>query len=93
MQSYCCAPNKGFVDLQPVVSPGFQVYSTVNRAQTKSLNKHPIKINENVLRVMFKQLSYKYDRDEPEIPLFSKKELGRHSEDGEILKLIEEDLG
>jgi len=25
--------------------------------------------------------------------LFSKKELGRHSEDGEILKLIEEDLG
>ena len=43
--------------------------------KTKSLNKHPIKINENVLRVMFKQLSYKYDRDEPEIPLFSKKEL------------------
>ena len=25
--------------------------------------------------------------------LFSKKELGRHSEDGEILKLIEEELG
>ena len=25
--------------------------------------------------------------------LFSKKELGRHSEDGEILKLIEEDRG
>jgi hypothetical protein len=25
--------------------------------------------------------------------LFSKKELGRHSEDGEILKLIKEDLG
>ena len=25
--------------------------------------------------------------------LFSKKELGRHTEDGEILKLIEEDLG
>ena len=25
--------------------------------------------------------------------LFSKKELGRHSDDGEILKLIEEELG
>ena len=43
--------------------------------KAKSLNNHPIKLNENTLRVMLKQLSYKYDRDEPEIPLFSKKEL------------------
>ena len=43
--------------------------------KTKSLNNHPIKISEDVLRKMLKQLSYKYDRSEPEIPLFSKKGL------------------
>jgi len=43
--------------------------------KTKSLNNHPIKIPEEILRKMFKQLSYKYDRDKPEIPLFSNKEL------------------
>ena len=43
--------------------------------KTKNLNNHPIKISEDILRKMLKQLSYKYDRDQPEIPLFSKKEL------------------
>ena len=43
--------------------------------RTKVLNNHPIKISEDILRKMLKQLSYKYDRDEPEIPLFSSKEL------------------
>ena len=43
--------------------------------KTKSLNNHPIKISPDVLRKMFKQLSYKYDRSLPEIPLFSDKEL------------------
>ena len=43
--------------------------------KTKALNNHPIKISEDILRKMLKQLSYKYDRDEPEIPLFSSKEL------------------
>ena len=43
--------------------------------KTKSLNNHPIKIPEVILRKMLKQLSYKYDRDQPEIPLFSNKEL------------------
>ena len=43
--------------------------------KTKNLNNHPIKISEDILRRMLKQLSYKYDRDQPEIPLFSKKEL------------------
>ena len=43
--------------------------------KTKSLNNHPIKIPEVILRKMRKQLSYKYDRDQPEIPLFSEKEL------------------
>ena len=40
--------------------------------KTKNLNNHPIKISEDILRKMLKQLSYKYDRDQPEIPLFSK---------------------
>ncbi len=43
--------------------------------KTKTLNNHPIKISEDILRTMLKQLSYKYDRDEAEIPLFSNKEL------------------
>ena len=43
--------------------------------KTKSLNNHPIKIPEVILRKMLKQLSFKYDRDHPEIPLFSEKEL------------------
>ena len=43
--------------------------------KTKSLNNHPIKISPDILRKMFKQLSYKYDRSFPEIPLFSNKEL------------------
>ena len=43
--------------------------------KTKSLNNHPIKISPDILRKMFKQLSYKYDRSLPEIPLFSNKEL------------------
>ena len=43
--------------------------------RTKSLNNHPIKISEDVLRKMLKQLSYKYDNEHPEIPLFSKREL------------------
>ena len=43
--------------------------------KTKVLNNHPININSDVLRRMLKQLSYKYDRNEPEIPLFSNKEL------------------
>ena len=43
--------------------------------KTKSLNNHPIKIPEVILRKMLKQLSFKYDRDHPEIPLFSNKEL------------------
>ena len=43
--------------------------------KTKNLNNHPIKISEDILRKMLKQLSYKYDRDQPEIPLFSEKEL------------------
>ena len=48
--------------------------------KTKSLNNHPIKIPEVILRKMLKQLSYKYDRDQPEIPLFSNKELTLLSE-------------
>ena len=48
--------------------------------RTKALNNHPIKIPEDILRKMFKQLSYKYDRDQPEIPLFSSKELSLLSE-------------
>ena len=43
--------------------------------KTKSLNNHPIKISPDILRKMLKQLSYKYDRSLPEIPLFSNKEL------------------
>ena len=43
--------------------------------KTETLNNHPIKISEDILRTMLKQLSYKYDRDEAEIPLFSNKEL------------------
>ena len=43
--------------------------------KTKTLNNHPIKIQANILNRMLKQLSYKYDRDETEIPLFSTKEL------------------
>ena len=39
--------------------------------KTKILNNHPIKIPEDILRKMLKQLAYKYDRDKPEIPLFS----------------------
>ena len=43
--------------------------------KTKVLNNHPIKISGDILRAMFKQLAYKYDRNEPEIPVFSNKEL------------------
>ena len=43
--------------------------------KTKVLNNHPIKISGDILTKMFKQLSYKYDRNEPEIPVFSNKEL------------------
>lgn len=43
--------------------------------KTKLLNNHPIKIPSNVLKRMFAQLSYKYDREENAIPLFSNKEL------------------
>ena len=43
--------------------------------KTKLLNNHPIKIPSNVLKRMFAQLSYKYDREQNAIPLFSNKEL------------------
>ena len=43
--------------------------------KTTSLNNHPINIPPQILRRMLKQLTYKYDRKEPEIPLFSDKEL------------------
>ena len=43
--------------------------------KTSVSNNHPIKIDSQILRSMLKQLSYKYDRDQPEIPLFSSKEL------------------
>ena len=43
--------------------------------KTRNLNNHPIKISPQILRKMLKQLSYKYDRENPEIPLFSNKEL------------------
>jgi hypothetical protein len=48
--------------------------------KTKSLNNHPIRITGDILRIMLKQLSYKYDRNQPEIPLFSTKELQLLSE-------------
>ena len=41
-----------------------------------SLNNHPINIPPQILRKMLRQLAYRYDREHPEIPLFSEKELG-----------------
>ena len=41
-----------------------------------SLNNHPINIPPQILRRMLRQLTYRYDREHPEIPLFSEKELG-----------------
>ena len=48
--------------------------------RTKILNSHPIKISPEILRRILKQLTYKYDRDERDIPLFSNKELTLLSE-------------
>jgi len=68
---------KTFWQEQAVVPGAAKYFIRIEKIEkkTKSLNNHPIKISEDVLRKMFKQLSYKYDRDEPEIPLFSKKGL------------------
>ena len=63
---------------QAAIMPGAAKYfirTEKIEKKTKILNNHPIKIPEDILRKMLKQLAYKYDRDEPEIPLFSSKEL------------------
>lgn len=68
---------KTFWEEQPI-TPGAAYYfirTEKIEKRTKSLNNHPIKISEDVLRKMLKQLSYKYDNEHPEIPLFSKREL------------------
>ena len=41
----------------------------------QSLNNHPINVPGEIIRKLFKQLGYKYARNETEIPLFSEKEL------------------
>ena len=63
---------------QAAIMPGTAKYfirTEKIEKKTKILNNHPIKIPEDIFRKMFKQLAYKYDRDEPEIPLFSSREL------------------
>ena len=60
------------------VMPGAAKYfirTEVIEKKTNTLNNHPIKIPSNVLRKMFSQLSYKYNREQPAISLFSNLEL------------------
>ena len=68
---------KTFWQEAPIMPGAAKYFIRTERIEkkTKALNNHPIKISEDILRKMLKQLSYKYDRDQPEIPLFSKKEL------------------
>ena len=56
-------------------APKYFIRTEKIEKKTKSLNNHPIRISSEILRVMLKQLSYKYDRDEPEIPLLSSRGL------------------
>ena len=62
---------------QPIMPGAAKYFIRTEKIEkrTKALNNHPIKISEDIVRRMFKQLSYKYDRDEPDIPLFSDQEL------------------
>ena len=62
---------------QPIMPGAAKYFIRTEKIEkrTKVLNNHPIKISEDIVRRMFKQLSYKYDRDEPDIPLFSDQEL------------------
>ena len=45
------------------------------KAKKTTLNNHPMNISKPALRKMLSQLAYKYDRNHPEIPLFSDNEL------------------
>ena len=66
-----------FWQVSPVMPGAAKYFIRTEKIEkkTKNQNNHPINISGDVLRKMFKQLSYKYDRNEPEIPLFSNKEL------------------
>ena len=68
---------KSFWEIQPIMPGAAKYFIRTEKIEkkTKSLNNHPIKISPVILRKMLKQLSYKYDRKYPEIPLFSEKEL------------------
>ena len=68
---------KTFWSAMPIMPGSAKYFIRTEKIEkkTKTLNNHPIKISETILRRMFKQLSYKYDRDEREIPVFSNKEL------------------
>ena len=66
-----------FWELSPIMPGAAKYFIRTEKIEkrTKTLNNHPIKISEVILRKMFQELSYKYDREQPEIPLFSNKEL------------------
>tara|TARA_B100000959_G_scaffold232661_2_gene249656 strand:- start:98 stop:1096 length:999 start_codon:yes stop_codon:yes gene_type:complete len=68
---------KTFWDEVPIMpgAPKYFIRTEKIEKKTKSLNNHPIRLTGGILRIMLKQLSYKYDRNESEIPLFSTKEL------------------
>ena len=61
-------------------APKYFIRTEKIEKKTKKLNNHPIQISDDILRKMLKQLSYKYDRDQKEIPLFSSRELSLLSE-------------
>ena len=71
-----------FYEEKPIMPGAARYFIRTEKIEkkTKTLNNHPINIPGNVLRKMLKQLSYKYDKDQPEIPLFSAKELTLLSE-------------
>ena len=68
---------KTFWKVLPIIPGAAKYFIRTEKIEkkTKVLNNHPIKISDDILRKMLKQLVYKYDRDEAEIPLFSNKEL------------------
>tara|TARA_Y100000590_G_scaffold364140_1_gene422350 strand:+ start:1583 stop:2614 length:1032 start_codon:yes stop_codon:yes gene_type:complete len=66
-----------FYEEAPIMPGAAKYFIRTERIEkkTKVSNNHPIKIKPDILRKMLRQLVYKYDRNEPEIPLFSNKEL------------------
>ena len=68
---------KTYWEKAPIMPQAAKYFIRTEKIKVKKtvLNNHPINISKPALRKMLSQLAYKYDRDRPEIPLFSDQEL------------------